>query len=143
MFFPLNFVDFDEQTTDDLDVDMSAYYDEGAGDKDTKDYITMRQEQRRREGIEDTDRFTAKIAVKRPNKSKQINPETKIGKFEIHTKGIGRKILEEQGWKEGLGLGSSSHGISDALESEGQHGKDKTGFGYVIIIKMNHGQVYL
>lgn len=122
--------DFDEQTTDDWDVDMSAYYEEGAGDKDIRDFITMRQEQRRREGIEDTDRFTAKIAVKRPNRLKPMDSGTKIGKFEKYTKGIGRKILEEQGWKEGLGLGSSSHGISDALESEGQHSKDKTGFGF-------------
>lgn len=51
--------DFDEQTTDDLDVDMSGYYEEGAGDKDARDFLTLRQDQRRRMGIEATDRFTA------------------------------------------------------------------------------------
>lgn len=38
---------------------MSAYYEEGAGDQDARDFLKMRQEKRRREGIEDTDRFTA------------------------------------------------------------------------------------
>ena len=56
--FLLLLVDFDEQTADDWDVDMSAYYEKGAGDKDARDYLSIRQEKRRRDGIEDTDRFT-------------------------------------------------------------------------------------
>lgn len=36
---------------------MSAYYEKGAGDKDAKDFLTMRQEKRRRDGIEGTDRY--------------------------------------------------------------------------------------
>ncbi|XP_076440180.1 G patch domain-containing protein 3-like [Babylonia areolata] len=105
--------DFDEQTADDLDVDMSAYYEDGAGDPDIRDFLTIRQEQRRRRGIEKTDRFSAGI-----------------GKFEKHTKGVGRKILEKQGWTEGSGLGSSVQGIADALDTEGQHPKDRKGLGY-------------
>ena len=38
--------DFDEQTTDDLDVDFSAYEEAGAGDKDIKDFLRIRQEER-------------------------------------------------------------------------------------------------
>ena len=38
---------------------MSGYYEEGAGDKDARDYLTIRQEKRRQDGIEATDRFTA------------------------------------------------------------------------------------
>ena len=38
---------------------MSVYYEEGVGDKDARDYVTMRQEKRRRDGIEETDRFSA------------------------------------------------------------------------------------
>lgn len=52
-----------------------------------------------------------------------------IGKFEAYTKGIGRKILEDQGWSEGQGLGSTITGITTALESDGQKPKDKSGFG--------------
>jgi hypothetical protein len=57
--------------------------------------------------------------------------DNKIGKFEAHTKGIGRKILEDQGWSEGQGLGSSIRGIPDALDNDGQNPKDRKGFGYV------------
>ncbi|XP_069136117.1 G patch domain-containing protein 3-like [Argopecten irradians] len=122
--------DFDEQTTDDLDVDMSIYYEEGVGDKDARDYVTMRQETRRRDGVEDTDRFSAGIAKKRHSNSKYSIKAPKIGKFERHTKGFGRKILTKQGWSEGQGLGSTVIGIAEALESEGQGPKDKAGFGY-------------
>ena len=55
--------------------------------------------------------------------------EAKIGEFEDHTRGIGRKILEKQGWVDGEGLGSSVQGIADALDNEGQNPRDRTGFG--------------
>jgi len=58
-FLPPFYPDFDEQTADDWDVDMSEYSEPGTGDKDARDYIAMRQEKRRRDGIEATDRFTA------------------------------------------------------------------------------------
>lgn len=105
--------DFDEQTTDDLNVDMSAYYEDGAGDPDIRDFVTIRQEQRRRRGIDKTDRFSAGI-----------------GKFERHTKGFGRKILEKQGWSEGAGLGSTIKGMADALDSDWKHPRDRKGLGY-------------
>ncbi len=102
--------DFDEKTADDWDVDMSVYSEVGGGDKDARDYVAMRQEKRRRAGDEDTD-------IK------------SIGEFERHTKGIGRHILEKQGWKDGQGLGSTVTGIVDALDNDGQLPRDKTGFG--------------
>ncbi|XP_062583065.1 G patch domain-containing protein 3-like [Saccostrea cucullata] len=120
--------DFDEQTTDDWDVDMSVYYEDGAGDKDARDHVTMRQEKRRRDGEEATDRFTVGIGRKR--KLRVPKEDHKIGRFESHTKGVGRKILEKQGWQEGEGLGSSVKGIAEALENDGQNPKDRKGFGY-------------
>ncbi|KAK2844357.1 hypothetical protein Q5P01_011016 [Channa striata] len=36
--------DFDEQTADDWDVDMSIYYDKDGGDMDSRDYVRMRFE---------------------------------------------------------------------------------------------------
>ncbi|XP_053562965.1 G patch domain-containing protein 3 [Bombina bombina] len=104
--------DFDEQTADDWDVDMSGYYEEGAGDKDAKDYLKMRLEKRKRDGIS-----TAR-------------EESGLGLFEQYTKGIGRKLMEQQGWKEGTGLGASGAGIPDALENEGQNPKCRRGLGY-------------
>lgn len=39
--------------------------------------------------------------------------------------------MEQQGWKDGEGLGNSQEGISEALENEGQHPRCKRGFGCV------------
>ncbi|KAG5858093.1 hypothetical protein ANANG_G00026440 [Anguilla anguilla] len=105
--------DFDEQTADDWDVDMSVYYDKDGGDMDSRDYVQMRHERRLREGLE-------KVSV-------QQQP---IGSFERFTKGVGRKLMERQGWRDGDGLGQARAGIPDALETEGQHPKCKRGFGY-------------
>ncbi|XP_066573771.1 G patch domain-containing protein 3 [Amia ocellicauda] len=105
--------DFDEQTSDDWDVDMSVYYDKDGGDKDARDYIRMRHEQRLRAGLES---------------GSLLGP--RIGGFEKFTKGVGRRLMEQQGWREGQGLGHSRPGIAEALESEGQHPNCKRGFGY-------------
>lgn len=104
--------DFDEQTADDWDVDMSEYYEPGTGDKDAKDFLKMRLETRRREGL-DTARDTLDL-----------------GSFERYTKGVGRKLMERQGWTDGTGLGSRGAGMPEALENEGQNPKCKYGFGY-------------
>ena len=66
-------IDFDEQTADDWDVDMSVYYDPYGGDKDARDMVTMRRDARRRQGHTDKDDIDA------------ANPE-KIGHFEKYTK---------------------------------------------------------
>ncbi|NXS88273.1 GPTC3 protein, partial [Erpornis zantholeuca] len=105
--------DFDEQTADDWDVDMSIYYDKDGGDKDARDSVQMWLERRLRDGLEDG-------AV----------PGQHIGTFERHTKGFGRKVLEQQGWTEGLGLGSSNSGMAEALDNEGQNPRCKRGLGY-------------
>ncbi|NWT99507.1 GPTC3 protein, partial [Urocynchramus pylzowi] len=105
--------DFDEQTADDWDVDMSIYYDKDGGDKDARDSVQMWLEQRLRDGLED-----GSVAGQH------------IGTFERHTKGFGRKVLEQQGWTEGLGLGSSNSGMAEALDNEGQNPRCKRGLGY-------------
>lgn len=64
--------DFDEQTTDDWDVDMSEYQESGSGDKDARDFIRMRAENRLR-GNEAT--IEEMSAFDKP-----------IGGFERHTK---------------------------------------------------------
>ncbi|XP_004592418.2 G patch domain-containing protein 3 [Ochotona princeps] len=105
--------DFDEQTADDWDVDMSVYYDRDAGDKDARDSVRMRLEQRLRDGQEDGSVV-----------------ERQVGTFERHTKGIGRKVMERQGWAEGQGLGSRCSGVPEALDGDGQHPRCKRGLGY-------------
>ncbi|NXW71309.1 GPTC3 protein, partial [Hirundo rustica] len=105
--------DFDEQTADDWDVDMSIYYDKAGGDKDARDSVQMWLEQRLRDGLED-----GSVAGQH------------IGTFERYTKGFGRKVLEQQGWTEGQGLGSSNSGMAEALDNEGQNPRCKRGLGY-------------
>ncbi|XP_015674216.1 G patch domain-containing protein 3 isoform X1 [Protobothrops mucrosquamatus] len=105
--------DFDEETADDWDVDMSIYYEKDGGDKDAKDLVQMRFEQRLRDGVED-----GSVLGQR------------IGNFEKYTKGFGRKVMERQGWTEGLGLGSSSSGMAEALDNEGRNPRCKRGLGY-------------
>ena len=53
----------------------------------------------------------------------------KIGKFEDHTLGFGRRLMESQGWTDGLGLGRKADGVPYALDNDGQHPLDKKGFG--------------
>lgn len=43
--------------------------------------------------------------------------------------GIGRKVMERQGWAEGQGLGSQCSGVPEALDSDGQHPRCKRGLG--------------
>ncbi|XP_007933979.1 G patch domain-containing protein 3 [Orycteropus afer afer] len=105
--------DFDEQTADDWDVDMSVYYDQDGGDKDARDSVQMRLERRLRDGQEHGS-----------------VTECQVGTFERHTKGIGRKVMERQGWAEGRGLGSRCSGVPEALDSDGQHPRCKRGLGY-------------
>nr|XP_046256170.1 G patch domain-containing protein 3 [Scatophagus argus] len=105
--------DFDEQTADDWDVDMSVYYDKDGGDMDARDYVRMRYEKRLRDGLED-----------------RSGRNQSIGSFERFTKGFGRRVMEKQGWKDGEGLGHSQTGIPEALENDGQHPHCKRGFGY-------------
>ncbi|XP_060061594.1 G patch domain-containing protein 3 isoform X2 [Erinaceus europaeus] len=105
--------DFDEQTADDWDVDMSVYYDRDGGDKDARDSVKMRLEQRLRDGQEDGSVV-----------------ECQVGTFERHTKGIGRRVMERQGWAEGQGLGSQCSGVPEALDNDGQHPRCKRGLGY-------------
>ena len=56
---------------------------------------------------------------------------TKIGDFEKYTKGIGRKVMEKHGWKDGEGLGNGrKQGITTAIEAVGQTNSCKYGIGY-------------
>ncbi|XP_055335146.1 LOW QUALITY PROTEIN: G patch domain-containing protein 3-like [Paramacrobiotus metropolitanus] len=118
-----------DEATDDWDVDMSMYYEDDAdrpGDKDARDFMQIRRERQMRNG-------SAPSLFRR---SRSISPsnnfvQCKIGGFEKHTKGFGRKIMERSGWKEGRGLGKWREGMADALASEGQQAWSKKGVGYL------------
>ena len=62
--------------------------------------------------------------------SKKKVVKRKIGDFERHTKGIGRKVMESLGWNETQTLGPDKRGLMEPLEAEGQTSRDKMGLGY-------------
>ena len=55
----------------------------------------------------------------------------RIGSFEAHTKGIGRRIMENQGWRDGCGLGNGRKpGLKSAVKAVGQPATCRYGLGY-------------
>ncbi|OPJ69825.1 G patch domain-containing protein 3 isoform B [Patagioenas fasciata monilis] len=121
--------DFDEQTADDWDVDMSIYYDKDGGDKDARDSVRMWLEQRLRDGLEDGSVSGQQIGTfERYTKVSSGRGRGRRGNAGVV--GFGRKVLEQQGWTEGLGLGSSNSGMAEALDNEGQNPRCKRGLGY-------------
>uniref|UniRef100_L7M093 Putative tick transposon n=1 Tax=Rhipicephalus pulchellus TaxID=72859 RepID=L7M093_RHIPC len=104
--------DFDAKTSDDWDVDMSIYYNPESGDKDARDYVSMLHFKRLRET------------------SEEMDDENRLASFEKYTKGFGSRILKQQGWSEGEGVGRAKEGIATPIDDAGQHPWDRSGFGY-------------
>ncbi|KAK3752733.1 hypothetical protein QZH41_018704 [Actinostola sp. cb2023] len=102
--------DFDEETVDDWDVDMSIYDEEGAGDLDAKTLLQLR--------------------VEREWKRGQNIDLNRVGSFEKHTRGFGGKLMRKHGWTEGQSLGSSQVGITEPIPSDGQKPSSKRGLGF-------------
>lgn len=58
----------------------------------------------------------------------KLKPQPKRqGQFEKHTLGIGRRVLETSGWKDGHGLGKSEQGKPDVADFQGQQGRSGLG----------------
>ncbi|KAI9565010.1 hypothetical protein GHT06_008752 [Daphnia sinensis] len=123
--------DFDEQTTDDWDVDYSVYHEENGGDKDARDCVEMRRSTMWRQGNVETVFKKPQILPQRRKSFKEYSMERNVvGPFEKHTKGIGRRLMEKQGWRDGLGLGVAQKGIAKPIESDGQKPRERKGLGY-------------
>lgn len=48
--------------------------------------------------------------------ARAANPD--LGSFEVHTKGIGAKLLQKMNWTPGQGLGRNKQGIAKPLEAK-------------------------
>ncbi|KHJ46848.1 g-patch domain protein [Trichuris suis] len=133
--------DTDAKWADEWDVDMSVYYkkpgDYDVGDKDAKDMLEMRRSQRIANGQESDSVF------QQPNTSgefeKKVRPVRRedessdfFGSFEKHTKGIGRRLLQKHGWKEGTALGRRGTSVPVAIDMmlTAQSPREKLGVGY-------------
>ena len=120
--------DFDEKTADDVDVDMSVYY-EGweAGDLDARQRIEMAESDRREGAAYNIQKD------KHPPNSKKIPRErsrSPIASTSKPVSGFGKELLLKSGWKPGVGLGRQNQGISVPIEADGQGPRDRIGFGY-------------
>lgn len=118
---------------------MSAYYEANGGDRDMQDLMQIRHEELVRSGkshlANDKYELDAKAAInsfKRKIENDKKEKISHIGSFESYTKGFGRRILENQGWKEGKAVGMEKRsGLKEALDaSDGKMPFDRTGFGY-------------
>ncbi len=117
------------EDADDWDVDTAEYEVAGSGDKDARDAADMRRSDAFR-SANMTESVFSKKAKKRP---------TRVGSFESHTKGIGRRLLEDSGWKDGDGLGSRRQGRPEAVDSRGQHGRSGLGYSGKLVNEGNPG----
>ena len=130
--------DFDEQTTDDWDVDMSVYYEKNTShDKDAVDSLDMRRSDFLKDGRHNQSVFRKKGKRGGPpgtNRKRRISGSAgdTIGSFEACSRGVGGRIMSLAGWRAGEGLGRTRSGISTPIlgEEEGQGPSDKSGLGY-------------
>ena len=77
-----------------------------------------------------SDMVKRSMGTERGSAKEEIS-EPKVGTFEKYTKGVGRKIMEKQGWSEGRGLGNGrKEGRKHAIEAKGQVSSCKHGVGY-------------
>jgi hypothetical protein len=117
---------------------MEGYEVEGGGDLDNRAAIDMQYHDGLREGRVDGSAFKKraqpatkkqKRRSKRPNAgARSVAVGGRVGDFEKHTLGVGRKLMERQGWTEGSGLGSKLAGISRPVAATGNAGR--AGLGY-------------
>lgn len=73
---------------------------------------------------------SARSGGKRPSSTSFKKRVDVVGPFEQHTRGIGRRLMERAGWRDGAGLGRTMKGISKPIENDGQKPKERKGLGY-------------
>ena len=84
-------------------------------------------------------KMTYSEAVQSDTNTDNVKPG--IGDFDKHTKGIGRRIMQRHGWKEGEGLGNGrKEGIKEPIETRGQTNTCKHGIGYEKVKRKNKGK---
>lgn len=83
----------------------------------------MRLEKRRRQGKVD-----GPVKYSDIRRSKKRSANVGFAEFEKHTTAFGSRILKQQGWRHGDGVGSCKQGIKEPVNIEGN--TSKIGLGY-------------
>uniref|UniRef100_A0A183HKD3 G-patch domain-containing protein n=1 Tax=Onchocerca flexuosa TaxID=387005 RepID=A0A183HKD3_9BILA len=125
--------DSDWKWVDDWDVDYSIYYDRKDGDLDAKQSVEMMEDQKSGEVVHSVFK---KIRKRHYESIQRPSSAISSGQFEVHTRGIGSKIMKSYGWSPGLGLGPQNLGrietVSVEIEEDGsaQTSNERKGLGY-------------
>ncbi|CAG2177407.1 unnamed protein product, partial [Oppiella nova] len=126
-----NYEDFNEKTPDDWDLDLSVYRKNCSADKEAIDLKALTHEMGLRRGKRKDRKYCVNSVFD------QSKCGERIGAFERHTKGFGRRIMESQGWECGKGLGESVTGIPEPIADCGQQPTDKRGVPLDVIMDSN------
>ncbi|CAG9536858.1 unnamed protein product [Cercopithifilaria johnstoni] len=128
--------DSDWKWVDDWDVDYSIYYDQKDGDLDARQSVEMMEDQKLRSGEVVRSVFKKKLMKRHYESIERPSSAIGFGQFEVHTRGIGSKIMKSCGWCPGLGLGPHNLGrletVSVEMEEIGgaQTSNERKGLGY-------------
>uniref|UniRef100_A0A8R1XND7 G-patch domain-containing protein n=1 Tax=Onchocerca volvulus TaxID=6282 RepID=A0A8R1XND7_ONCVO len=128
-------IDSDWKWVDDWDIDYSIYYDRKDGDLDAKQSVEMMEDQKLESG-EVVHSVFKKIRKRHYENIQRPASAISFGQFEVHTRGIGSRIMKSYGWSPGLGLGPQNLGrietVSVEIEEDGsaQTSNERKGLGY-------------
>ncbi|EFO27632.1 hypothetical protein LOAG_00849 [Loa loa] len=128
--------DSDWKWVDNWDVDYSIYYDRKDGDFDAKQSVEILEDQKLRSGEVVHSVFKKKMKKRHYESIGRPLSTIVFGQFEIHTKGIGSKIMKSYGWSPGLGLGLHNLGRLETVSMEMeevcsvQTNNERRGLGY-------------
>ncbi len=100
--------------------------------QDARDCVEMRRSEMWRNGSIDSvfTKTQEPLPTGQKPRKRPIGKRNIVGSFEQHTRGIGRRLMEKHGWRDGSGLGKSQKGIAQPIESDGQKPRERKGLGY-------------
>eukprot|EP00887_Chlorella_sp_A99_P006127 scaffold22.g6127.t1 len=90
----------------------------GAEEEEEEEFLPTAFGRRVKEAAEQRRRASEVAARVERTQTRAAAGAANVGTFEVHTKGIGAKLLSKMGWKEGQGLGREGKGISKPLEAK-------------------------
>ena len=142
--------DFDAKTADDVDIDITGYLNPGLSchvSKPSTIITIIRADNDSHEAHQLRSIYTSEnidhLQRTRGRHHDPDGPDASCafirGAFERHSKAVGSRILKQQGWREGAGIGRHA-GIADPIEHEGQPNWSKAGFGFdtsAVVVLLN------
>jgi len=76
-------IDEEEKDTDDWDLDFGPYYDSTTGDKDARDFVQMKRDERRRQGVDCADEEMYDSRIGQFEKYSKVSEQIKNGYYMV------------------------------------------------------------